>query len=191
MDLFEFINRFTRANLFGSSTIIEINGKYFLAGERQAEIAQTSPIRPVHVGIYLGKAGERFKPGFFLLELLKAQGQVKKAVVNQKAAWLFLCGRDILKESIIRKDMLEPKDDVLVLDPQGNVLGYGFYMSERIRNVLDRGDFLRRERDESGAGDEGRRPERAGRSPRTSRPQRNNRPIRARRQDKQDRFRRR
>ena len=145
MNLFEFTQRFTRSNIFGGATIIEINGKYFLASERQAELAKSSPIRPVHLGTYLGKNGERFKPGFFLLDMLKKHA--KTVTVNQKAAWLFLCGRDVLKEGITRKDKIELHDDVLVIDEKGNVLGYGYYMSDRIRNVLDRGDFLRRERD--------------------------------------------
>lgn len=162
MDIFEFIQRFTRANLFGGATIIEIDGKYFLANERQAELAQQMQIRPIHLGVYLGKAGEKFKPSFFLLEMLKAHA--KRITVSDKAAWLFLCGRDILKESIIRKDKIEPHDDVLVLDQRGSVLGYGYYMNERIRNVIDRGDFLRREREEEG------RPPREGKPTRGYRP---------------------
>lgn len=165
MDIFEFIQRFTRANLFGGATIIEIDGKYFLANERQAELAQQMQIRPIYLGVYLGKAGEKFKPSFFLLEMLKAHA--KRITVSDKAAWLFLCGRDILKESIIRKDKIEPHDDVLVLDQRGSVLGYGYYMNERIRNVLDRGDFLRREREQ-----EKEQPERLSRA----RPARSSRP---------------
>lgn len=84
-----------------------------------------------------------FHPSIAFLDVL-AQHTDRKAVVNDKSAWLFICGRNVLKEGILEN----PADTgpVLVVNQRGEVLGYGDVQGAGITNKLDRGDFLRRER---------------------------------------------
>ena len=51
-----------------------------------------------YAGLYLGKVGKKggFFPSFNLLNML-VDAVANKIVVDQKAAWLFICGRDIFR----------------------------------------------------------------------------------------------
>ena len=53
-------------------------------------------------GVFLGKAKEgKFFPSFNLLGML-AKKEANRIILDKKAAWLFICGRDILRKSIVR-----------------------------------------------------------------------------------------
>lgn len=97
-------------------------------------------------GLPLGEATSKgFKPSFALLDLIK--NTKNKVMISEKAEWLFLCGRDAFKKSIIKE--YEPKERFLVINEKEEVLGIGKKekkgKKEVIKNLLDRGDFLRRE----------------------------------------------
>jgi ribosome biogenesis protein Nip4 len=77
-----------------------------------------------------------------------------KAVVDGKAAWLFSCGRDVFGTGILKVMGSKRKGDVtLVLNEFGECLGFGKIMDSlsgsegkvAVKNILDIGDFLRRE----------------------------------------------
>ncbi len=84
-----------------------------------------------------------FKPSVILLDKIAPHTE-KKAVVNEKAAWMFICGNNILKEGIVSNQ--QEAGYVLILNEREEVLGYGKITGAGITNELDRGDFLRRER---------------------------------------------
>ena len=84
-----------------------------------------------------------FHPSIALLDVLGGVS-ARKAVVNDKTAWLFLCGRNVLKEGIV--SCAASEGHVLVVNTRDEVLGYGKITGAGITNKLDRGDFLRRER---------------------------------------------
>jgi ribosome biogenesis protein Nip4 len=106
-------------------------------------------------GLYLGKIkGGIFHPSFSLLSMIAEQAK-NKVVVDDKAAWLFICGRDIFKEGLM--EILGSKNRgayTLVFNRRGECLGFGKIVKDLdkaksgvvIKNVLDVGDFLRRER---------------------------------------------
>jgi ribosome biogenesis protein Nip4 len=108
-------------------------------------------------GVYLGKAKEgKFFPSFNLLGML-AKKDANRIIVDKKAAWLFICGRDVLRKSIVRVQGPSKKDtNTLVFNEFGECLGFGRIVEKLrdgaidngivVRNVLDIGDFLRRER---------------------------------------------
>lgn len=105
---------------------------------------------PEHAGVFLGSLrGKRFEPGFPLLDIL-AENTERFVVVDDKAEWLFLCGRDIFGSSVLRSGV--EKGPALVLNQKEEVLGYGDVTGRKadresifLNNILDRGDFLRRE----------------------------------------------
>lgn len=107
-----------------------------------------------YAGLYLGKnLNGTFIPSFNLLDLI-AQNAKNRVVLKRKAAWLFICGRDITKKGITKFTGSKRKGYLaLVLNEHGECLGYGKIFNVAgaddgivVKNVFDVGDFLRRER---------------------------------------------
>jgi ribosome biogenesis protein Nip4 len=137
-----------------SDLMVEKNGRFYLI----------SPIlKPLvnhdffYAGVFLGKVKEfKFFPSFNLLGMLSKKG-ANRVVVDSKAAWLFICGRDVLENSIMRIQGPGRKNtNTLVLNEFGECLGFGRIVENlsdeggssqiAVRNISDVGDFLRRER---------------------------------------------
>ena len=105
----------------------------------------------------MGKVKNRvFFPSFNLLAML-AKGRANKVVVDRKAAWLFICGRDVFRRGVLTMHGSRRKGDyVLVMNDFGECLGFGKILCSLdvdvqgaevvVRNISDLGDFLRRER---------------------------------------------
>ena len=83
-----------------------------------------------------------------------ARAEANKIIVDKKTAWLFICGRDVFRKGIIAVNgSLRKGDYALVLNEFDECLGFGKITrrldEERakvvVRNILDIGDFLRRE----------------------------------------------
>ncbi len=104
-------------------------------------------------GIFLGEDKNHFKPTPALIRIL-AEKAKKSVTVNDKASWMFVCKKDVLMEGV-EKHNCEKKDVVIVEDLKGNALGYGIVTNDYnpkaknkqfVKNKLDLGDYLRRER---------------------------------------------
>jgi ribosome biogenesis protein Nip4 len=100
---------------------------------------------PYTVGLYLGE----IKRGRFLLGLegaaLLGPHTDKKVVVNKKAEQLVLYGRDVLHKSVLKLPPgLKPQEKCLMVNEDGEVLGIGRVERDCIKNLLDRGWYLRR-----------------------------------------------
>ena len=101
-------------------------------------------------GLYLGEQkGAKFMPSLALLDML-GRASHRWVSVDDKAEWLFLCGRDVFAKSVVKANVKSGM--VLVANKRGEILGYGKIAgslekadSVYIKNHLDRGDFLRRE----------------------------------------------
>jgi ribosome biogenesis protein Nip4 len=96
-------------------------------------------------------------PGFELLRLI-TEKRGNKIVVDKKTEWLFICGRDIFRRGVTEVIGSGKEGDyVLVLNGHGECLGFGKVVSDLdkkmggvvVRNILDIGDFLRREKNVS------------------------------------------
>ncbi len=103
----------------------------------------------VYAGTYLGRNRRRFEPGSPFLQLLAADDMTRKVHLDRDAAWLFVCGRDIFEENIMRVEgVLELGGYYLVMF-DGRCIGYGRFETSAgihvIRNLFDLGDFIRRE----------------------------------------------
>jgi ribosome biogenesis protein Nip4 len=153
--LFNFISQFNVQLALNPELIFEKNGRFFLINDFLKPLANRDFF---YAGIYLGKAkAGKFFPSFILLSLLAKEGQANRIVIDRKAAWLFICGRDVLRKSIVRIHGQAKKGaNTLVLNEFGECLGFGRILGKvtgltlgneiAIRNVSDIGDFLRRER---------------------------------------------
>jgi ribosome biogenesis protein Nip4 len=132
--------------------VVEKEGRYYLLNNDLKRIARQDFF---YAGLYLGKTKKgKFFPSFNLLAVL-AETKANKVVVDEKSAWLFICGRDIFSEGIKAVQGSRRKGDfTLVLNVFGECLGFGRIVHDLsskdaeavVRNVSDVGDFLRRER---------------------------------------------
>jgi ribosome biogenesis protein Nip4 len=136
--------------------IVQREGRFFLLNNNIRPFASDDFF---YAGTFLGKVrGGNFVPSFNLLSILAKYDVANRIVVDRKAAWLFICGRDLFKKSILHTfGKIHQNTHVLVFNQFGECLGYGRVLSEWkhhssnknehvIVNVLDVGDFLRRER---------------------------------------------
>ena len=132
---------------------VEKDGRYFLLNESLRRLIRKDFY---YAGTYLGKVKNgRFFPSFNLLAIL-ARADANKTMVNKKAAWLFICGRDVFRKGIITVRGSRRKGDyTLVLNEFGECLGFGRILCSleaeakktevAVKNISDIGDFLRRE----------------------------------------------
>ena len=131
--------------------IVEKGQRYCLLNPRIKRIIQPNYY---YAGLYLGKVKNGvFFPSFNLLNMLVPVA-VNKVVIDRKAAWLFICGRDLFREGIAKAMGTQKKGEfTLVMNEFGECLGYGRIVGSIgqvdgrvvVQNVLDVGDFLRRE----------------------------------------------
>jgi len=133
--------------------VVDKAGRYFLLSEALQKVARKDFY---YVGTYLGKVKNgKFFPSFNLLAML-ARGEANKIVVEKKAAWLFICGRDVFRKGVmVVRGSRKKGDHTLVLNEFGECLGFGKIIGSLdeaakrselvVRNVSDIGDFLRRE----------------------------------------------
>ncbi|MFH1174925.1 MAG: hypothetical protein V1725_07355 [archaeon] len=138
-----FVKHFTQEHI----PAVRIGKRYYQLPAKLAEVQKKISRDLFCGGIPLGEEKREFMPSIALLEMI-AMHSDKKAVINKKSAWLFLCGRDVFAGGII--SLAVQSGPVLVQNELDENLGLG--MVERkgktliIKNVLDRGNFLRRER---------------------------------------------
>jgi ribosome biogenesis protein Nip4 len=132
---------------------VEKAGRYFLLNRSLKGVIGRDFY---YAGTYLGKVKNgRFFPSFNLLAML-AKCKADKIVVERKAAWLFICGRDVFRSGVLTAHGSRRKGDyALVMNEFGECLGFGKITCSLdaavkgaevvVQNISDVGDFLRRE----------------------------------------------
>jgi len=151
----DFAKRFRAALSFDERFIVEKADRYFLLNEKLRKLISDDFF---YAGTYLGKMkGNVFFPSFALLAMITEKRDANKVVVDDKAEWLFICGRDVFFRGI--KNVMGTKkrgELTLVLNQFGECLGFGKIAHDSgaeqgrqkvaVKNISDIGDFLRRER---------------------------------------------
>ena len=149
----KFVTQFNASIPLDESRIVRNRNRYYLLSK---EMKQQAPKGFFYAGTYLGAVkGASFFPSFLLLAMI-VETKANKVVVDGKTAWLFICGRDIFKKGILKADNLKKGDFTLVLNEHNECLGFGKMMinlraeidpdKAAVKNILDIGDFLRREK---------------------------------------------
>jgi ribosome biogenesis protein Nip4 len=112
--------------------------KAFKSGEQR---------KPYSRGLPLGMDGKEFVPTPALLSLLAQESNVKAVITDKHAAHLFLCGRDVFHGGFT---CTRGEGLVLVQNARDENLGLAELTQGRdglmLRNILDRGNYLRHER---------------------------------------------
>lgn len=134
--------------------IVKIGKRYFYDPHNLMQLAQEQKFDVFSVGLYLGEEKNDFRPTSALIELLSRYND-KRVVVGSKAAWLFLCNRDILMDGVLEAGTFSHNEIVFVADHNQNILGIGkivspfnasFRNKTYVKNILDKGEYLRREK---------------------------------------------
>jgi len=152
----EFANQFGTSFRADERSLVKKENRYFLLNENVKKLTSEDFF---YAGTFLGKTRRgKFLPSFSLLAML-AEREANKIVVDKKTEWLFICGRDIFKRGITKTTGSKRKGAyVLILNQYDECLGFGKIVSDlnkeaqgvAVKNVLDIGDFLRRERARTG-----------------------------------------
>ena len=138
----EFIKEFTEEKI---DNIMKIENRYYLVDKELKELKEKITLSPFYIGIFLGEEkAQEFKPSLALMEEL-AKISDRKVFINKKAAQLFICGRDIFGKSMMQTHF--KKGLILVQNENDENLGYGRFADQGklIKNILDKGSYLRRE----------------------------------------------
>jgi len=141
----DFIQHFTNEKI----NPVWINKKAYLLSTELEEFKNKTYEQIESAGIYLGiLKGKNFNPSLALLEII-AKHSEKKAYLSKEGEWLFCCGRDLFKSAITKEPTKSKTFDLLLIQNQKDEnLGFGKIINKDniyIKNILDRGDFLRRE----------------------------------------------
>ena len=131
--------------------VTQIGSEYYVLSPAIMRVKDAIRQTPVFAGQYLGAAKDRiFQPSTELLQWMVKRTE-RRVVLNEKGAWLFVCGRDPFKQGVSKSPTgLNEGTLVLALNEVGECLGYGQYtgkggMKPFVKNIYDIGDFLRRE----------------------------------------------
>jgi len=151
----EFASRFNTNISLNENLITEKENRYFLLTKKLQKLVAKDFF---YAGNYLGKVKSgKFFPSFILLRMV-AEGKANKAIVDEKTEWLFICGRDVFKQGIVKTVGSRKKGDyTLILNQHDECIGYGRILHDLdegtrgvvIKNILDIGDFLRREKNQA------------------------------------------
>ncbi|NQU98057.1 hypothetical protein HQ533_01195 [Candidatus Woesearchaeota archaeon] len=135
----EFISKFTDKKING---IVKIGREYFFVQDEQKKLREKIGKEVFSMGIFLGEKKKIFEPSPALIDMI-AKLSDKKVFISKKAEWLFLCGRDVFMDSIVKKNT--DSGLVLVQNEKNENLGYGKLTNKGVKNILDKGNYLRRE----------------------------------------------
>ena len=153
----DFVGQFRASVKLDERLVVKKKNRYYLLTKK---LKKQVPRDFFYAGLYLGKLkGTNFFPSFLLMTMI-AEGRANKIVVDKKTAWLFICGRDVFKQGILEANVTKRKGNyTLILNEHDECLGFGKILRDIrkekdankvvVKNVLDLGDFLRRERQQS------------------------------------------
>ncbi|HYD02992.1 MAG TPA: hypothetical protein VEC16_01720 [Alphaproteobacteria bacterium] len=125
-----------------------IGRNFYLAEKNLMDMKQGVKRDIFSVGTYLGEEKMGFSPSPALIDMISRMPDVsdRKVLINKKAEWLFLCGRNVLSDSIIKMPENSENPLVLVQNENDENLGYGMFKKEDtliIKHILDKGKYLR------------------------------------------------
>lgn len=148
----EFVKRFRTHIVLDETLLVEKRNRYYILNENLRRYVSSDFL---YAGTYLGETRHKeFVPSFPLLNMI-AETDASKVYVDEKTEWLFICGRDVFKRGVKKTTGIAGRGDyTLVVNLRGECLGFGQFLvdsteegeSVAVQNLLDLGDFLRRER---------------------------------------------
>ncbi len=147
--MLRFIKKFTDKEI----DFVKLDNKYFLKNSKLIELNEELGYKPEVLGLLLGEDKDgKFFPSLALLEILSKVSK-ERIILKGFGEIDFVYGKDLKKRHINR---IEGETKVgflkLIQNAKGENIGYGKIIKDLesssvvIKNKLDRGDFLRREK---------------------------------------------
>ena len=138
-----FVKQFTQEPILN---VRRVGRNYYLADDALWAMKEKINKDIYSIGVFLGEEKQHLIPSPALLDIIAQMpgSERKKVFVNKKAEWLFMCGRNVLSDSIVKMNVTEGV--VLVQNEKDENLGYGLLKKEDqliIKNLLDKGYYLR------------------------------------------------
>lgn len=122
--------------------LVVIGKKVFLVEKEVLKVARELGKRgvvPYAVGTEIGTFLKGFEPSIGLADVLfKYTGM--KTVVNEEGEKLFSYGRDVFVQNVVEG---KEEGNRIVVNENDEVLGFGFFDGEMVKNVVDKGFYLR------------------------------------------------
>jgi ribosome biogenesis protein Nip4 len=145
----EFLTAIGAEHGYDEEKLLKVNTKRFVVDGKLSDFVLDRR-QLVYAGRYLGKTRREFLPSSILLDELSRVEGLNRIHVDAETAWLFVCGRDIFGENVRRVEGEFADGNAFLVMFGGSCLGYGVVEPSEgrliLRNVLDIGDFLRREK---------------------------------------------
>lgn len=121
--------------------------KYYETNKELLDTISKTKQKPVRHGLLLGtETSTKFKPTLYLIDKLSKTSK-NKIYINKKAEWLFICGRDVFSENVIKNK--SNKKMFFVQNEEDENLGLGIQDTVKgkkiIKNIRDKGKYLRNE----------------------------------------------
>ena len=136
----EFLKNFADVKI---ENIHKIGKSFYQQAPQIANLVENMDEYPIGAGLFLGEVQKnKFVPSPNILNLISNQSS-KHIILNEKSAWLFVCGRDIFMEGVVENCF--ERGEVLVLNEQHEVLGTAIKDGKTYKNTYDIGQLLRRE----------------------------------------------
>ncbi|MEM3797450.1 MAG: hypothetical protein QXY74_03300 [Candidatus Bathyarchaeia archaeon] len=155
IDVVENFARLFGAELsFDNRLVVRNDSRIFLLSQKLKDLTEKQRDWQ-YAGTCLGKIVDGSLHPSIPFLLMIAEKAKNRIIVDDKSAWLFVCGRDIFKEGILKIEGSRKRGDyTLVFNKHGECMGYGKIAKDldelksglAVKNLLDIGDFLRRER---------------------------------------------
>ncbi len=144
----KFVSKFTEEKF----KFIEMDGRFFLADDELLKVREEVGGKPISVGLPMGEVKKgKFTPSVALLHVL-SQRSNEKVFVKDIGEIEFIYGKNLKARHVDKVDGSSKEGFLkLVVNKHGDCLGYGKIVGSLdggkfLRNLLDVGDFLRRER---------------------------------------------
>ncbi|MCF7798348.1 hypothetical protein K9M74_00425 [Candidatus Woesearchaeota archaeon] len=139
-DMNTFIHKFTQLEI-PLNGAISIHKAVYMPHSSAQPLLEKTPEEPVATGLFLGTRNKHhFTPSINLLRLITPHTS-QKIVLNEKAAWLFVCGRDAFPNNVLSGDM--DAKQVIVQNEEGEVLGMAKKTPEFYKNIVHAGQLLK------------------------------------------------
>ena len=98
----------------------------------------------------MGRTKKDWEPSTILLEQVSKDEKTNKIWIDDDAAWLFVCGRDVFLERAIRSSQPISEGSHYLIMNNNDCLGFVKVEFDEdkliLRNKFDIGNFLRREK---------------------------------------------
>jgi ribosome biogenesis protein Nip4 len=122
---------------------VVIGKKVFLVEEEVLRVAEDvvreARVVPYALGTEIGTIQKGFEPSIELAQIIAGYTDAK-VVVTEEGEKLFSYGRDVFLQNIVEGGTV---GDKVVVNERKEVLGFGFYDGEMLKNVVDKGFYVR------------------------------------------------